>query len=119
MDSDSGRYHATLHAAERAQAALGRTGGECATQATLLRDVLGNPFRRPPALPAAILAWNDGTVVKLAQAVYDERACNRLPILADALLDAGCDDEELLSHLRCDRPHVRGCWGVDVILGKT
>jgi hypothetical protein len=46
-------------------------------------------------------------------------ANDRLPILADALLDTGCDDEDLFSHLRCDGPHVRGCWVVDVILRKT
>jgi hypothetical protein len=54
----------------------------------------------------------------LAQAIYDERAFDRLPILADALLDAGCDNEELLAHLRSEGPHVRGCWAVDLILGK-
>ena len=51
--------------------------------------------------------------------MYDERAFDRLPILADALLDAGCDGEDLLSHLRCDGPHVRSCGVVDAILGKT
>src|SRR5262249_39052481 len=91
----------------------------------LIRDLVGNPFRPSPPLPAAVLAWNDGVVRHLAQALYDDRQMPegtldtaQLALLADALLDAGCDDEELLSHLRSDGPHVRGCWSVDLILGK-
>jgi hypothetical protein len=110
--------HAALHAADRAQAALGRTRGECATQAALLRDVLGNPFRRPPPLPAAIQAWNYGTVVKLAKAVYDGRAFDRMPILADALEEAGCDNADIRAHCRGPGPHVRGCWVVDLLLAR-
>ena len=120
MDRDARRDIAPLHAAERAQGALGWTGVESAAQAALLRDVLGNPFLRPPPpLSAAILAWNDGTVGRIAAGIYEERAFDRLPILADALLDAGCDAEELLAHCRSAGPHVRGCWVVDTILGKT
>jgi hypothetical protein len=93
----------------------------------LLRCLFGPPHVRPaPPLPAAVLAWNDGTVRRLAQAAYDERQlpagtldAGRLGILADALLDAGCDDEALLAHLRWEGPHVRGCWAVDLILGKS
>jgi hypothetical protein len=65
-----------------------------------------------------VLTWNDGTVPRIAQHIYDERRWNDMPILGDALLDAGCDDEELLSHCRGDGPHVRGCWAVDLILNK-
>ena len=86
-------------------------------QAVLLRDIFGTPFR-PVAVDPAWLRWNDGTVVKLAQAIYEERAFDRLPLLADALLDAGCDTEELLAHCRSAGPHARGCWAVDLILGK-
>ena len=57
-------------------------------------------------------------VVKIAQGIYDERAFDRLPILADALEDAGCDNADILAHLRSPGPHVRGCWAVDLILGK-
>jgi hypothetical protein len=66
-----------------------------------------------------VLTWNDGTVRRLAEAIYEERAFGRLPILADALLDAGCDNEELIAHCRSEGPHVRGCWAVDLILGKS
>jgi hypothetical protein len=64
------------------------------------------------------LAWNDRTVVKLAQAIYNEKAFDRLPILADALEDAACSDVDILAHCRGPGPHVRGCWVVDLLLGK-
>jgi hypothetical protein len=95
-------------------------------QATLLRDLLGNAIRPSPPLPLAVLAWSDGTVRRLAETVYEERRTPegtldpaRLAILADALLDAGCEDEELIRHCRSEGPHVRGCWAVDLILGKS
>jgi hypothetical protein len=67
----------------------------------------------------AVLAWNDATVPRLARAIYEDRGFGRLPLLGDALLDAGCDDEELIRHCRSGGPHVRGCWAVDLILGKS
>ena len=66
-----------------------------------------------------MLAWGSGIVQRLAQAIHEDRAFDRLPILGDALEDAGCLDAELLSHLRSPGPHVRGCWAVDLILGKV
>lgn len=95
----------------------GERAAECAAQATLLRDVFGNPFR-PAAIDVRCRAWNGGIVVKLAQAIYDERAFDRLPILADALEDAGCTDVEILGHCRGSGEHVRGCWVVDLLVGK-
>jgi hypothetical protein len=89
-----------------------------AEKAGLLRCLVGNPFRPSPVADPAWLAWNGGTVRKLAEAIYDERAFDRLPVLADALEDAGCSDPELLGHLRGPGPHARGCWAVDLILGK-
>jgi hypothetical protein len=87
-------------------------------QASLLRDVFGNPFR-PTTLEPAWLRWNDGTVAKMAQAVYDERRFADLPILADALEEAGCDDEDILGHCRRQgAEHVRGCCVLDLLLGK-
>ena len=88
-----------------------------AVQADLLREIFGNPFR-PAVIDPYWRAWNDGAVIHLAQAIYDERAFDRLPILADALEDAGCALVELLAHLRGAGPHVRGCWVLDRLLGK-
>jgi hypothetical protein len=93
--------------------------------ANLLRDVFGNPFRPAPALDPAWLAWTGGTVRQLAEAAYEARSLPdgmldnaRLGVLADALEDAGCADAELLGHLRGPGPHVRGCWAVDLVMGK-
>ncbi len=98
--------------------------GEGREQCRLLRCVFGNPFR-PVAVDPAWLAWNGGTVGRLAEAAYQERelpsghlTTSRLALLADALEDAGCADSSLLSHLRSAGPHVRGCWAVDLVLGK-
>lgn len=87
-------------------------------QAALLRDVFGNPFRPKPILPSVWLAWNDSTIPKLAQTIYDDRAFDRLPILADALEEAGCTNADMLDHCRQPGEHVRGCWVIDLILGK-
>jgi hypothetical protein len=86
--------------------------------AELLREVFGNPFR-PVSISRSVLAWNDGTVVKLARAIYDERAFDRLPVLADALEEAGCDHADLPGHCRAPGPHVRGCWAVDLLLNQS
>jgi hypothetical protein len=90
---------------------------ELAAQHDLLRDIFGNPFRCVSADPVW-LAWNGGTVVKLAQGIYEERAFDRLPILADALEGAGSTDQGILDHCRDPGPHVRGCWVIDLLLGK-
>jgi hypothetical protein len=63
-------------------------------------------------------AWRTANVTALAQAIYDERAFDRLPSLADALEDAGCDNQDILQHCRSGGEHVRGCWVVDLLLGK-
>jgi hypothetical protein len=91
---------------------------ERSAQCDVLRDLFGNPFCPPEPVPPAVLAWNDEAIPRIAQGIYDGRAFDRLPILADALLDAGCDDEELLAHCRSEGPHVKGCWAVDLILGR-
>lgn len=62
--------------------------------------------------------WRTTTALALARGIYDERAFDRLPILADALQDAGCDSDDILNHLRGPGPHVRGCWALDLALGK-
>ena len=84
---------------------------------TLIREVFGNPFR-PVTIAPGWLSWNDRAIAKMAQAIYDERAFDRLPLLADALEDAGCTEAEILTHCRGPGPHVRGCWVVDLLLEK-
>jgi hypothetical protein len=84
----------------------------------LLRFLLGNPFRPVAPLAPAVPAWNNGTVPNLAAAIYEERAFDRLPVLADALEDAGCTGAKVLGHCRSGREHVRGYWAVDLVLGK-
>ena len=87
-------------------------------QADLLREVMGNLYRAVAVEPAW-LTWNGGAVPKMAQAVLAEARFSDLPILADALQEAGCEEAELLGHLRGPGPHVRGCWAVDLLLGKS
>jgi hypothetical protein len=84
----------------------------------LLRDMISNPFR-PVKIDPAWLKWNKGVVRKLAQAIYDERAFERLPVLADALEEAGCRDAGILGHCREPGEHARGCWVIDLLLGKN
>ena len=102
---------------------------EVAAQAAVVRDVFGNPFRPVRFDPA----WRTADVTLLAEGIYNERAFDRSPILADALQDAGCNAADLLAHLRdpslipWDRPdgapgpppvcHARGCWALDLVLG--
>ena len=81
----------------------------------LIRDIFGNPFRPVVADPA----WLTPTVQSIASAIYADRAFDRLPILADALEEAGCTDADVLLHCRIPGEHVRGCWVVDLVLGKT
>jgi hypothetical protein len=91
---------------------------ERAKQAHLLHDIFGNPFR-PVTIDPARLHWNDATVPKIAQSIYDARRFADLPILADALEDAGCADAAILEHCRSGGEHVRGCWVVDLLLGNS
>jgi hypothetical protein len=89
------------------------------SQCSLLRDIFGDPFRPLPSIDPAWLVWDGGTVPKLAQAIYDERAFERVPVLGDALEEAGCDSEDILLHCRQQgKAHVRVCWVLDLILEK-
>ena len=92
--------------------------GEEADKCDLIRDIFGNPFR-PVAIDRCWLSWNSGTIPKLAKTIYADRAFDRLPILADALEEGGCTDTAILEHCHGPGPHVRGCWVVDLLLGKT
>jgi len=83
-------------------------------QIVLMRDIFGNPFHPITLSPS----WLTSTVVALAQGIYEDRAFDRMPILADALMDAGCSNEDILNHCRGPGPHTRGCFAIDLILGK-
>ncbi len=90
---------------------------EMIAQLELTRDIFGNPFR-PAVINPNWLIWNDGIVEKLVRTIYDERRWGIMPVLGDALEDAMCDNTDILDHCRGPGPHVRGCWVVDLILGK-
>jgi hypothetical protein len=92
---------------------MGRNAEQVA-QGALLREIFGSPFRSVAFDPA----WRTSTAVTLARTMYEGREFFAMPILADALQDAGCDNEDMLSHCRGSGPHVRGCWVVDLVLGK-
>lgn len=79
----------------------------------VMREIFGNPFRPVVFDPE----WRTTTAVALAQQVYESRDFGALPILADALQDAGCDNDDVLAHCRGAGPHVRGCWVIDLVLG--
>jgi hypothetical protein len=86
-------------------------------RAQRLRDVFSQPFR-PTVIELDWLAWKNASVVKIAQRIHQRRAFADLPILADALEEAGCTSADILGHLRGPEPHVRSCWVIDLILGK-
>jgi hypothetical protein len=87
---------------------------ELYAQSLLVRDIFGNPFRPITLDPS----WFTSTVVSLARQMYDSRDFSAMPILADALQDAGCDNADILDHCRGPGPHVRGCFVVDKLLAK-
>jgi hypothetical protein len=86
-------------------------------QVAVLRDLVG-PLFQTLTIDSRWLLWNDRTVPMIARGIYHERAFDRMPILADALEDAGCGDADILRHCREQGQHVRGCWVIDLLLGK-
>jgi hypothetical protein len=95
---------------------------ELAAQTALLHDI----FRAQPVIDPAWLRWRESTISRLSQAIYEERQlpsgnldATRLAILGDALSEAGCSDEGIIEHLRKPGSHVRGCFAVDALLGRT
>jgi hypothetical protein len=88
-----------------------------ARQADLVREIFGNPLR-PVGVDPAWLKWNGRTVPQIAERIYQSGSFGDLPVLADALEEAGCASAELLSHLREEREHVRGCWALDLLRGE-
>jgi hypothetical protein len=96
-----------------------RYKAESSEQTVLLRDIFGPLPFRPVTVHPPVLAWNDRIVPRLAQVIYDQRRWGDMPLLGDALLDAGCDNEEMLTHAREQGAvHVRGCWLLDLLLDK-
>lgn len=96
----------------------GRRMDEAATNfqdpAALLRDIFGNPFDPVDVDPS----WLRPSVVRHAQAIYEQRSFDKMPELAIALEEVGCTNQEILQHCRQEKEHVRGCWFVDLLLGK-
>ena len=114
-------FHAANVSALDATWAVGRLFGNITTYADrrnkvrLLHDLWGPlPFRPVPINPT----WLNPNAIEEAQAIYQEKAFDRLPILADALEEAGCGNIDILNHCRQPGVHVRGCWVIDLLLGK-
>jgi hypothetical protein len=95
----------------------GLTHEELKRHTDVLREIAGNPFA-DIHLDRALLGWRDGTIPKLAQACYDANDFSTLGILGDALEEAGCNERAILEQVRSEQTHYRGCWLVDLILGK-
>jgi hypothetical protein len=109
------RFSVFVETSRYAQFATSNAMVESAAQAGLLRDIFGNPFR--PVVFAS--EWRNDTALSLAKHIYEARDFAQMPILADALQDAGCDNTDILNHCRDpQQTHVRGCWVVDLVLGK-
>jgi hypothetical protein len=114
LSTDGKVAELSCHAAFQARHTAKKPHGEAYEQAYLLRDVFGG---KKPAVKLDP-AWLTSTVIALAKGIYEERAFDRMPILADALQDADCDNKRILNHCRnAKQVHVRGCWVVDLILG--
>ena len=97
------------------QVATSGQGEEQKYQALLMREIFGNPFRPVAVSPN----WPTTDVLALAEGIYADRAFDRMPILADALQDAGCDNPDVLTHCRDTLlTHVRGCWVIDLLTGR-
>jgi len=111
---------ACISTAEAAIEALRFAGGdfegERDAQVASVHEIFG-PL--PYHLIVTNPTWLTSIVQSLATAIYDDKAFDHLPILADALQEAGCDNDDILNHLRGPGPHVRGCWALDLVLGKA
>jgi hypothetical protein len=99
--------------------ALAAREAEERTQTTLLRCIFGDPFHLPAPVAPAVLAWHGAAARRLAEAIYEARRFENLPVLADLLEEAGLTDAALLGHLRGPGPHVLGCHALDAVLGKS
>src|SRR5205823_5559696 len=88
---------------------------EQALQADLVRDVFSNLYS-PVILDPMCREWREALVARLARSIYEDRSFECMPILGDALEEAGCTDVEVLAHCRADTKHARGCWVLDLVL---
>ena len=111
---DAKKAVASLHYAARAMRSRDTIHEEFSNQCNILREIFGNPFRPVTLDPSRLTS----TVTALAQMMYDTREFTAMPILADALQDASCDNEAILTHCRGPGPHVRGCWAIDLLTGR-
>jgi hypothetical protein len=85
-------------------------------QVHLVHDLFGPlPFRSI----STGAGWQTPKALALAQRIYDHRAFDQMPELANALEEAGCTDPDVLGHCRSEGEHVRGCWVIDLLLGKS
>jgi hypothetical protein len=119
--------HAALHASPGDEIRASRSAwaaaemamsSERAFQCNCLRDLFGPLPFRAVLLDPTWLTWHGGLLVSMAQRMYDSRDFSDMPVLADALEEAGCQDQDILGHCRSGGEHVRGCWVVDALLGK-
>ena len=113
------RWEAEEDAVRAAQTYQAGYSAERVAQLLLLRCLVANPFRPLSGIEPAVLAYNDGSARRLAEAIYEGRRLEDLPVLADLLEEAGCVDPDLLGHLRGPGPHVLGCHALDAVLGKS
>jgi hypothetical protein len=102
------------NAALSARQAMGFSADESAEQSAILRDMFGNPFRPISVSPS----WLTPVVTATSRRIYEAHRFQDLPLLAQALEEAGCESKDILTHCREPRAHVRGCWAIDLILGK-
>ncbi len=91
---------------------------EYAEMCRVLRCIFGSPFHTV-TLDLSWLTWHGGLLVSMARQMYDSRDFSDMPVLADALEESGCQDQDILGHCRSGVEHVRGCWVVDLILGRS
>jgi hypothetical protein len=108
------------HAARAARDAVGEWAWTRARalEVALVADIYGTAFHGPWTVRPEWLRWNDGCLVKMAQVLYDSHRFEEMPILADALEEAGCEDAHVLDHCRSHPRHARGCWVVDALLRR-
>jgi hypothetical protein len=97
------------------ESALGGLDHERAAECITIRDIFGDPFKPTPFAPS----WRTDTVVTLARQQYETRDFSLMPIMGDALQDAGCEEESILNHCRSPGVHVRGCFVVDLVLNRS